>query len=58
VCGSCRRRAPSYAARAARGVRIDALMSDNGVAYKSHLYARTLRELGLRHVRIKPGPAS
>jgi transposase InsO family protein len=40
---------------AARGVRIQALMSDNGAAYKSHLYARTLRQLGLRHLRIKPG---
>jgi transposase InsO family protein len=40
---------------AARGVHIEALMSDNGAAYKSHLYARTLRQLGLRHLRIKPG---
>jgi transposase InsO family protein len=39
---------------AARGIRIEAVMSDNGAAYKSHLYARTLRELGLRHLRIKP----
>ena len=39
---------------AARGVRIQAVMSDNGAAYKSHLYARTLREHGLRHPRIKP----
>jgi transposase InsO family protein len=40
---------------AARGVRVQAVMSDNGSAYTSHLYARTLRELGLRHLRIKPG---
>jgi transposase InsO family protein len=29
-------------------------MSDNGAAYISRLYAQTLRELGLRHLRIKP----
>jgi transposase InsO family protein len=39
---------------AARGVRVQAVMSDNGAAYKSHLYARTLHQLGLRHLRIKP----
>ena len=39
---------------AERGVRVQAVMSDNGAAYKSHLYARTLRQLGLRHLRIKP----
>jgi transposase InsO family protein len=37
------------------GVTIKAVMSDNGSAYISHLYARTLRRLGLRHLRIKPG---
>jgi hypothetical protein len=30
-------------------------MSDNGSAYVSHLYAKTLRALGLRHLRIQPG---
>jgi transposase InsO family protein len=40
---------------AARGVHVRAVMSDNGSAYISHEYARTLRELGLRHLRIKPG---
>jgi transposase InsO family protein len=40
---------------AARGVIIHAVMSDNGSAYTSHAYARALRELGLRHLRIKPG---
>src|ERR671935_2157900 len=39
---------------AARGVRVQAVMSDNGAAYISALYARTLHELGLRHLRIKP----
>jgi len=37
-----------------RGVRIEAVMSDNGAAYKSHLYAHALHKLGLRHLRIKP----
>jgi transposase InsO family protein len=39
---------------AAHGVTVKAVMSDNGSAYLSDLYARTLRELGLRHLRIKP----
>jgi transposase InsO family protein len=39
---------------AARGVRVQAVMSDNGAASISALYARTLHELGLRHLRIKP----
>jgi transposase InsO family protein len=30
-------------------------MSDNGAAYTSYLYARVLRELAFRHLRIKPG---
>ncbi len=47
------RRAVSW--YAARGVTVRAVMTDNGSAYISHLYARTLRELGLRHLRIKPG---
>jgi transposase InsO family protein len=40
---------------AARGVTVAAVMTDNGSAYISQLYARTLRELGLRHLRITPG---
>ncbi len=40
---------------AARGVRVRAVMSDNGSAYISHAYAHALRELGLRHLRIRPG---
>jgi len=39
---------------AERGVHVRALMSDNGAAYISRLYALTLRDLGLRHLRIKP----
>jgi transposase InsO family protein len=37
-----------------RGVQVRAVMSDNGAAYISRFYARTLRDLGLRHLRIKP----
>jgi len=40
---------------AARGVRVRAVISDNGSAYISHAYAHALRELGLRHLRIRPG---
>jgi transposase InsO family protein len=40
---------------AERGVHVRAVMSDNGSAYISRLYARTLRQLGIRHLRIKPG---
>jgi transposase InsO family protein len=39
---------------AERGIRIRAVMTDNGSAYTSHAYASALRELGLRHLRIKP----
>jgi transposase InsO family protein len=39
---------------AERGVPVRAVMSDNGSAYISDLYARTLSELDLRHLRIKP----
>jgi transposase InsO family protein len=39
---------------AARGVRIRAVMSDNGSAYISRLYASTLCELRLLHLRIRP----
>ena len=45
---------PAAAAEAVRGVAIKALMSDNGSAYVSHAYRETLRELGLRHLRIEP----
>ena len=30
-------------------------MSDNGSCYTAHSYQRTLSELGLRQLRIKPG---
>lgn len=36
------------------GVRIQALMSDNGSAYVAHAYRHALTELGLRHLRIQP----
>ena len=37
-----------------RGVTVQAVMSDNGAAYKSRLYAATLTDLKLRHLRIRP----
>jgi transposase InsO family protein len=39
---------------AARGVTIRAVMSDNGSCYVAHDYAAALRELRLRHIRIRP----
>jgi len=39
---------------AERGVTVKAVMSDNGSAYTSHLHAKTLQELQLRHLRIRP----
>jgi transposase InsO family protein len=38
-----------------RGVRVRAVMSDNGSCYIALDYAGALRALGLRHLRIKPG---
>jgi transposase InsO family protein len=40
---------------AERGVRVRSVMTDNGSCYRSDLHRDTLRELGLRHLRIKPG---
>ena len=40
---------------AERGVRVQALMSDNGSCYIAHAYAAALRQLGLKHLRIRPG---
>ena len=40
---------------AERGVHVRAVMSDNGSCYIAHEYADALNELGLRHLRIKPG---
>jgi len=40
---------------AERGVKIEAVMSDNGACYVARAYADVLAELGLRHLRIRPG---
>ena len=37
------------------GVRVQALMSDNGSCYIAHSYRAALQQLGLKHLRIKPG---
>ena len=37
-----------------RGVRVRAVMSDNGSCYIAHAYAAALRQLGLKHLRIRP----
>jgi transposase InsO family protein len=47
------RRATAWFAE--RGVRIQALMSDNGSCYISHAYAAALHELKIKHLRIRPG---
>jgi transposase InsO family protein len=47
------RRAVSWFAE--RGVRVRAVMSDNGSCYVAVAYGAALRELGLRHLRIRPG---
>jgi transposase InsO family protein len=39
---------------AERGVKIRAVMTDNGACYVSHAHRTALRELGLRHLRIRP----
>jgi len=39
---------------AERGVRVRALMSDNGSCYIAHAYAAALRQLGLKHLRTRP----
>lgn len=46
------RRAVSWFAE--RGVKIKAVMSDNGSAYVAHSYSAALTDLGLRHLRIRP----
>jgi len=38
-----------------RGVAVQAVMSDNGSCYVSHAHRGALHELGLKHLRIKPG---
>ena len=37
-----------------QGVQISQLMTDNGSAYRSKLFERTLRELGIRHLLTRP----
>ncbi len=39
---------------AARGVITERVLSDNGSAYKSHLWRDTCAELGIRHTRTRP----
>ena len=40
---------------AERGVRVQAVMTDNGACYVADRYRHALAELGLRQLRIKPG---
>jgi len=40
---------------AERGVHVRAVLSDNGSCYVAHEYADALQELGLRHLRSRPG---
>ncbi len=47
------RRAVSWFAE--HGVRIERVMTDNGAAYISRAHSACCRELGLSHLRIKPG---
>jgi transposase InsO family protein len=39
---------------AERGVAVRAVRTDNGSAYVAHIHIRTLAELGLKHLRIRP----
>lgn len=36
------------------GIKVERVMTDNGGCYKSKLWARACRELGIRHIRTKP----
>jgi transposase InsO family protein len=36
------------------GVKVERVMTDNGSAYRSKLFAKALREAGARHVRTRP----
>lgn len=36
------------------GVRVERVMTDNGSAYRSKLFASTLQQAGVRHVRTRP----
>jgi transposase InsO family protein len=39
---------------AARGFRVERLLTDNGSAYRSSIHALCCRELGIRHLRTRP----
>lgn len=39
---------------AALGVKVQRLLTDNGSAYRSNLFARTCQALGIRHTFTKP----
>ena len=39
---------------AVRGITAERVLSDNGPAYRSHLWARTCHELGIQHTRTRP----
>jgi transposase InsO family protein len=36
------------------GISVDRVMTDNGACYKSKAFAKTCRELGIKHIRTKP----
>jgi len=38
----------------AHGVNVERIMSDNGSAYRSHLFKSLLAEAGLKHIRTRP----
>ena len=38
----------------AHGVSVERIMTDNGSAYRSHLFKRLIAEAGLRHIRTRP----
>jgi transposase InsO family protein len=46
------RRAIRFFAR--YGIRVEAVITDNGPAYSSIVHARTCRQLRIRHLRIRP----
>ena len=46
------RRATAWLAR--NGVAVERVMTDNGSAYRSRLFADALRQIGARHVRTRP----
>lgn len=36
------------------GVRVERVMTDNGSAYRSKLFASILQQAGIRHIRTRP----